>query len=164
MMKEKEIRAIIPFVIVFLSTFFLADADLFENFGTRLDMLKSNARLLWLLVTGDGMQAVGSLIIAIIFFRSWYLNRDKPFWFNDVLWQLSGAFFCWFLVSVISILGTFWLYLWIQGMFRLFTGIFLLYVANTLIAARSMLYHPETPEEAQVKAAKFDELIKIMKK
>jgi hypothetical protein len=162
MMKERQIRTIIPFLIVFGSTFFLADAELLENFGTRKDMVK-NDRLLWLLITGDGMQGIASFFISLVFFRAWYLNRSENFWFNDLMWQLSGAFFCWFLASMISILGTFWLFLWVQGMFRLFAGVFMIYVCNTVLAARQRLYHPETPEEAKVKAAKFDELIKMMK-
>jgi hypothetical protein len=162
MMKERQIRTIIPFLIVFGSTFFLADAELLENFGTRKDMVK-NDRLLWLLITGDGLQAVASFFISYVFFKAWKINRYETFWFNDLMWQLSGAFFCWFLASMISILGTFWLFLWVQGMFRLFAGVFMIYVCNTVLAARQRLYHPETPEEAKVKAAKFDELIKMMK-
>lgn len=162
MMKERQIRTVIPFLIVFGSTFFLADAELMENFGTRSDMIK-NERLLWLLITGDALQGFAAFFISYVFFKAWNKNKAKSFWFTDLMWQLSGAFFCWFLACAFSILGTFWLFLWLQGMLRLFAGVFILYVCNTVIAARKMLYYPETPEEATIKAAKFDELIKMMK-
>lgn len=162
MMKEKQIRTVIPFLIVFLSTFFLAGADLFESFGARIDMLK-NSQLLWLLITGDAMQGLAAFVISYIFFRSWQKNRHRPLWFNDLMWQLSGAFFCWFMACLVSIIGTHWMFLWMQGMMRLFSGVFMLYVANTVIAAKPILYNPETPEEAVRKANKFDELINIIK-
>lgn len=163
MMKEKQIRTIIPFVIVFLSTFFLAEAEMFDDFGSRLDMIKSNQKLLGLLISSDGLQAIASMIIAVVFYHSWSLNKHRPFWFNDLMWQLAGAFFCWFLASVISIVGTFWSFLWLSGLFKLFSGVFLFYVANTVWAARMMFYHPEIPEEALKKAAKFTELLEFLK-
>ena len=163
-MKDRQIRALIPFIIVFASTFFLSEAEFFEDFGTRFDMLKENSRLFALLITGDALQAIASFAISLIFFKSWYKNREKEFWFNDLMWQLAGAFFCWFIAAAVAIVGSFWQYLWLNGMFRLFAGIFMVYVANTVIAARFKMFNPETPQEAQSKAQKFDELIKIISK
>jgi amino acid transporter len=164
MVKDRTIKFWIPFVVALTGTYFLSGADLFENFGTRLNMLQSNHKLLWLLVTGDGLQAVGCLVAGVIFFFAWKKNRYRPFWFNDLMWQLSVVFICWFIACVISMLGTYWLYLWLNGMFRLLSGIFFIYVANTVLAARVKLFHPETPQEALRKAEKYEELIEQFKK
>ena len=159
MIKEKQIRTLIPFAIVLASTFFLSGAELFEGFGAR----KFGDRLMALMLSGDGLQGAASFGISFVMFRAWYLNRFKQLWFNDLMWQLSGAFGCWFIASVFSMLGFWWQYLWLSGMFRLFSGIFLVYVCNTVMAARHKLYHPETPEEAKIKAQKLDEVLKLLK-
>lgn len=163
MMKESKIRAIIPFVIVFASTFFLADADILHNFGTRLEMLRGNSRLVYLLFTSDAGQSIEWFCCSLIFFIAWHKNKAKGFWYVDILWQLSGIFFCWSILSVISLISNFYSYLWIQGMFRLFVFIFGFYFLNTLYAARNLIFYPESRDESIRKAQKFDELIKLIK-
>lgn len=163
MIKERTIRTIMPFVIVVLGAFFLSDANVLESFGDRLEMLHSNVRLLLLLVTGDATQMIGALICATVLFYAWKINKDKGLWFTDIYWQLSGVFFCIFLRSMVHLVGTFYMYLWVVGIVQLFKGIFLLYFSNTLWAARRMLYNPESSEESARKAAKFDELISFFK-
>lgn len=163
MMKERQIRTIIPFVIVFLSTFFLSEAELLHNFGTRWDMVQHNARLVWLLFTGDLGQAAVWFLCSLIFYKAWRKNRLRGVWYTDIHWQLSGIFLCWSVLSLLSLVSNFYSYLWLTGMVRLFVFVFGFYCLNTLFAARKMLFHPETPEEMEHKAAKFDELIKILR-
>lgn len=160
MLKEKQIRTWLPFIIVGLSTFFLSDADPFENFGTRFDFVKYNIKLIWLLFSGDAGQSLVWFCCSLIFFKAWRKNRIKKVWFADMYWQLSGIFFCWCVLSILSVVSNFFSYLWIQGMVRLFVLFFGFYFFNTLYRARYMIYNSETPEEMLKKAQKFDELIK----
>lgn len=163
MMKEKQIRAIIPFITVFGITFFLADAKLFHDFGNRFEIVKDNMRLVWLLVTGDVGQAVIWFGSSLIFFLAWNKNKKRTAWYTDMYWQLSGVFFCWFVLSVLSLISNFVFYLWLQGLVRLCVFIFGFYFFNTLYAARKLMYYPETREEALRKAQKFDELLKKLR-
>lgn len=160
-MKEKDIRTFIPFFIVFVSTFFLSGADMFEVFPSQ--QTKGNEKLQLLLVGSDAFQALVWFPSSLIFFSAWRKLRKKNLWYTDILWQLSGVFFCWFVLSVIRIWGIYQLYLWVQGLVRFFVAIFGLYFFNTLYAARNLLYYPPTPEELEIKAKKFDELIKYFK-
>jgi hypothetical protein len=159
MMKEKKIRTILPFLLVLASTFFLSDADPFENFGTRFEFVKYNIRLIWLLFLGDAGQSVIWFCCSLIFFRAWRKNRDTNKWYSDLHWQLSGIFFCWSVLSILSVVSNLYSYLWIQGMVRLFVFFFGFYFLNTLYRVRKILYNPETPDTIIEKAKKLDDLL-----
>lgn len=147
-------------MIVFLSTFFLSGADPLHNFGTRWEMVQENARLVWLIFTGDVGQGVVWLLCSLIFFRAWRLNRHSNVWYSDIHWQISGIFFCWFLQSILSLISNFYSFLWMQGMIRLFVFVFGFYFLNTLFAARKMIYHPKTSDEVKEMMKKYDEILK----
>jgi hypothetical protein len=164
MVKEKNIRTIIPFLIVFLSTFFLADADIFHDFGVRYEVIMANMRLLGLLITGNLGLAIVCFLSSLIFFTAWKKNRHRNVWYSDLHWQLAGLCFGWAILCVMNLLANFNSYLWIQGMIRLFVFLFSAYFLNTLYRARKILYHPESREESIRKAAKYDELIALIKK
>lgn len=161
-MKEKDIRTFIPFFVVFVSTFFLSGADMFETFPPVHSSIE-NERLEMLLIAGDIFQACVWMGACLIFFKAWLRLRFRQIWYSDLMWQLSGIFFCFFILSLIRIWGMFQMYLWIQGMVRVFVAIFGLYFLNTLYAARRLIYNPETPEETQKKARLFEQIIKLMK-
>lgn len=164
MVKEKNIRTIIPFLIVFLSTFFLSDADIFHDFGIRYEIIQKNMRLLWLLITGNMGLAIVCFLSSVIFFTAWKKNRHRNVWYSDLHWQLAGLCFGWCVLCLMNVLANFYSFLWIQGMMRLFVFLFSAYFLNTLYRARKILYYPETREEAIRKAAKYDELISLIKK
>lgn len=162
MMKEKDIRTFLPFLIVVVSTFFLSGADLFEVFPSTVTEMKRNDNLMTLLIGADTFQAFMWLPSSLIFFKAWRKLKNLDLWYTDILWQLSGVFFCWFVLAVVRLWGVFELYLWIQGIVRFFVAIFGLYFLNTLYAARKLLYNPPTTEETKNKAEKFDKLIKML--
>lgn len=163
MMKEKDIRTFIPFLVVFVSTFFLSGADMFEDFGSVLNKVGQNGKLIWLLISSDIFQSVVWLLCSSVFFTAWIIIRKKQAWYTDILWQLGGVLICWFLLAIVRIWGIFHQLLWIQGMLSFFVAVFGLYFFNTLWRARKLIYYPNTPEEAMIKAKKFDELIKYFK-
>ncbi len=162
MMKERDIRTFMPFFIVFVSTFFLSGADLFERFIPLSTQSHGNDKLQILIIGGDVFQALIWFPCSLIFFMAWRKVRKKNLWFTDLLWQLAGVFLCFLMLSLIRIWGWFQMYLWVQGMVRVFVAIFGLYFFNTLYAARKLLFDPPTPEETIQKAKKFDELINLI--
>lgn len=163
MMKEKDIRTFIPFLVVFVSTFFLSGADMFEPFPSLVSVVKGNDKLMMLLVGSFLFVGIVSLALSIVFFNAWRKLRHRNVWYQDLLWQISGMFFCIFILKVVLVWGVYQRYLWIQGMTFMFVGIFGLYFFNTVFAARKLLYNPPTNEETQTKVKKFDELIKLLK-
>lgn len=164
MVKEKNIRTWIPFVVVFASTYFLSGADLFRDFGIRYDIIQANTKLLVLLITGNVGLSVACFLSSLIFFTAWRLNRHRNVWYSDLHWQLAGMCFGWSVLSILNLLSNFHSFLWVQGMVRLLVFIFTSYVLNNLYRARKIIYYPESREEAIRKAAKFDELIELFKK
>ena len=163
MMKEKDIRTFVPFFVVFVSTFFLSGADLFEAFLPLSEQTHGNEKLKMLVLGGDLFQACMWLPSSVIFFIAWRKIKKRNVWYSDLLWQLSGVFLCFFILSVIRIWGWFQMFLWVQGMVRMFVAIFGLYFLNTLLSARYLLFNPPTSEMNERKAQKFDEIIKLMK-
>lgn len=162
MIKEKDIRNFIPFLIVMISTFFLSGANIFESFPpTRVSIKEEKLEVL--LIAADVFQGLVWLFSCVIFFKAWLKLRLKPVWYCDLMWQLAGIFFCFFILSVLRIWGLFQMFLWIQGMVRAFVAIFGLYFLNTLYAARNLIYNPPTPEEITAKAKRFEELVKFIK-
>lgn len=161
-MKEKDIRTFIPFFVVFVTTFFLSGADMFEPFPSLASLVKGNGKLMMLLVGSFLFVGIVSLSLSLVFFRAWQKLKHRKVWYQDLLWQISGMFFCIFLLKVVLVWGVFQRYLWIQGMTFMFVGIFGLYFFNTVFAARKLLYNPPTTEELQDKVKKFNELIKIL--
>lgn len=161
MMKEKDIRTFLPFLIVFVSTFFLSGSDMFEAFPP-VHASITDEKLELLLIAGDVFQALVWLGACLIFFKAWRKLRLRPIWYSDLMWQMAGIFFCFFILSIIRIWGMFQMYLWIQGMVRVFVAIFGLYFLNTLYAARQLIYNPPTPEETAKKARLFEQIIKLM--
>lgn len=136
---------------------------MFEVFPPVHDSIKDDEKLEMLLVTGDIFQGMVWLLSSLIFFRGWMKLRLRQVWYSDLIWQMAGIFFCFFILSVIRLWGIFQMFLWIQGMVRVFVAIFGLYFLNTLYAARDLIYNPPTSEDTVNKAKKFDELIKLIK-
>jgi hypothetical protein len=163
MMKEKDIRSFLPFFVVFISTFFLSEANLFQVFPPAIKEIAGNVKLKILSIGADVFQAMVWLPCCLIFFKAWRILRGRNLWYTDILWQISGVFFCWFILALVRIWGVYHLYLWIQGLVSFFVAIFGLYFFNTLYAARKLIYYPQTSEEAQLKAEKFDKMIKYLK-
>lgn len=163
MIKEKQIRTIIPFVIIFGLSFLLSDADMFHDFGTRFEFVKHNAKLIWMLIIGDVGQAIEGICCSLIFFTAWRKNRNKNRWYSDLHWQFSALCLCWSISSALSFVSNFSSYLWIQGLIRLCVFIFWFYFLNTLFAARKLLYYPEERDEAIRKAEAFDKLLKTLR-
>lgn len=164
MMREKQIKVFIPFLLIFGGSFFLADADLFHNFGARFESVQYNFKLILLFFLGDVGQTVVCFCSSLIFFTAWKLNRGKNLWYSDIFWQLGSTFLCWSILSIVSLLANFYSYLWIQGMIRLCVFIVVLYVLNTLYRIRRLIYYPETREETILKAKKYDEFIALLEK
>lgn len=161
-MKEKDIRTLMPFIIVAVTSFFLSGADLFENFGSAYHALKENSKLLWLLISGDTFQSVIWFLCSFVFFTAWRKNRKRGEWYSEIHWQLSGVFFCWFLLALINIIGIYYRFLWIQGTLRLFVGLFGLYFFNTLWASRKLIYNPPTKDELIEKNKKFEQILEVI--
>jgi hypothetical protein len=159
-MKEKKIRTILPFVIVFVCSYFLSDADLLHDFGNRFDFVEHNIKLIWLFIIGDVGQAIEWFCCSLIFFTAWIKNRNTNKWYSDLLWQFSGIFVCWSVSCALSFVSNFASFLWIQGLVRTMVFVFGFYFLNTLFAARKLIYYPETKEEMLLKAQKFEELLK----
>jgi hypothetical protein len=164
MMKEKQLKVFIPFLLIFGGSFFLSDADILHNFGARFEIVKYNFKLILLFFLGDIGQGVCCAGSSLILFIAWKLNRNKNMWFSDLFWQLGGAFAFWALLCGVSLLANFYSYLWIQGMVKLFGFIAMFYLLNTLYRIRKRLYYPETRDETIRKAQKFDELLKAIMK
>lgn len=160
MMKEKQIRTILPFVFIVGISYFLSEADMLHNFGTRFEIVQYNIKLIWLFIIGDVGQALEWFCCSLIFFTAWMKNRDKNKWFSDLFWQWSAVCFCLFISSGLSFVANFASFLWIQGLVRALVFVSAAWFLNTLYRARKLIYYPETRDETLRKAQKFDELLK----
>jgi hypothetical protein len=164
MMKEKQIRFWLPFVLVFGGSYFLSDADLFHSFGARFEVVQYNFKLILLFLISD----IGGLLVficsSLIFFKAWKLNRSKNTWYSDLFWQLGSVYLCWAVLFAISLLANVRSFLWIYGMIKLAVFIVSFYVLNTLFRVRKLIYYPETREETILKAKKYDDLMALLEK
>ncbi len=116
MIGDKLIKSIIPFLVVLLTTL-LVGGNPFQAHGTRLDMLRGDTKLLALLTAGPSVMVIACIVPLIIFLKAWWKNRDrKNVWYSDLLWQAAGAFFCWFLLSLMSVIGLYQMFLYINGL------------------------------------------------
>lgn len=162
MITDKTIRTLLPFIVVFITTFFISGTDIFQSFGPRDEQIPNADKLLKLLTVGFTWMAVICIVPSYVFFKAYRHNIGKGAWYADLYWQISGTFFCWFLLGLISAVGLFQTYLWVTGLLWLYSGVFITYMVNTLWKCRKLLYHPESPSEMLLKAQKFDELIELI--
>src|SRR5690349_19015967 len=160
MITDKTIRTLIPFIIVFVTTFFVSGTDIFQNFGPRSHFLPNADKLINLLTVGFSWMAVACGVPCYVFFKAYLSNVGRGVWYADLYWQVAGTFLCWSLLGLISVIGLFETYLWLTGLLWLYSSIFITYMVNTLWKSRKLLYHPESPSEMLMKSQKFDELIR----
>ncbi|HYH14634.1 MAG TPA: hypothetical protein VD794_05425 [Flavisolibacter sp.] len=151
----------LAFLIIFTLMLFTSGADLFQSYGSRLQVLGNDLRLIILFTFSDGLTALASGFVAVLFFKLYRHKRDAPY--RDIYAQMGLAFACQALLALLNIFGNFTLYQWIVGINRLLVAWFVILLAILFTKYYDIIKNQRTPEELKEAIALKKQLLEKLK-
>lgn len=129
---KRRKSTIITFIIVTFFFLFLSGENILQEFTPRRLCMYNKVDLIALHVFSDSVITIACVAASYLLYRIYKVFKGLQLPWKGFIWMFAGFIFMFGLTHFISVLNIWVTFYWIDGLFKLFTAVFLSGVALTL--------------------------------